>query len=336
LTSPSLASFTIKDESQKRPEKKPSFGKRLLMSARSSLKSSNGTLVDSKPNHSKVDQVRVLSSSSAASIFAPKLDSGKNKKTAKEVGDIDFRKSKTSLTDVNSASNNLLIIDDHQHRSRRPSGFSILNDESNKYRSLTPNLIINKSTNRTNSNSAIDCCILSNNSAKTAQASHVNINPNNKDANSNFILKTKSPGPSPYRVAPNGRSPCRHHLQPIMRSVTPTSTTRIIFSDKCCKASPKLSVHSSANNSPIKLSAYCINSSSSGTFPTVPATTLSKDSQRSSSVVSLNSASRRQIPIIESTPTKSPTALTYKSACIISNQQAKSRDDETIVTNKFG
>jgi hypothetical protein len=304
LKNPSLISFNLDDGISSgignfskanstcgsKREKKPSLGKRLLMSARSSLKSNAS--VDIKQNN---DQARALSSNSTTSLFSSKAD---KKKSIKDIGDIDFRKSKTSISDGN------FIIDNrctgNHHRSRRQSASSnVMIDETNRQsRAVTPNLIINSSTNRANANSSIDCCIY------------------NHCRDPNFILKTRSPGPPLSCHHQLRHSPAHHSKSPFhrpqLRSVTPNSSTRIIFADKTTKSS-----HSINNNSPIKLSSYCINTTNS-----------MKDeissNHRSSSAVSVN---RKQIPIETDVGVNSP-ALSYKSACMINQTKSKSNLNE--------
>ena len=312
LKNPSLISFNLDDgissgvgnfskanSSGSKREKKPSFGKRLLMSARSSLKSN--TSADIKQNS---DQVRALSSNSTASLFSSKAD---KKKSAHDIGDIDFRKSKTSFNDAN------LVIDNkcssNHHRSRRQSASSnvLVDDMNRQSRAVTPNLIINSSTNRLNANSAIDCCIY---------------NSNHHCRDGNFILKTRSPGPPStchhqlrHSPAHPSKSPFHnHHHHHQLRSITPTSSTRIIFADKITKSSHSIN----NNNSPIKLSSYCINTANSSKDE------VSSSNQRSSSAVSVN---RKQIPIEADVIVNSP-ALSYKSACIINQTKSKSNLNE--------
>ena len=115
LANPSMASFistgdercSLKETTS--GEKKLSIGKRLLQSARSSLKSQSS-------------KNKTLASNSAASI---------SNKNLFHIADIDFRKSRASLIDDN------LLIDGG---SNVPTYYRQINSKNDRLRSLTPNI----------------------------------------------------------------------------------------------------------------------------------------------------------------------------------------------------
>jgi hypothetical protein len=162
--------------SKSKGEKKLSLGKRLLQSARSSLKSNNSSVSSKKSNSSSASKKLA----SASSVSFKKEDENANKNLA----DIDFRKSRTSIFD------DTLLIDGTSFSPipamhppmppKRPATSLAVSSSDFKLRNQTNNF---------------------------SSASVSNF-ASNKD--SNFILKTRSPAANQQNIKPTFRSltPC--------------------------------------------------------------------------------------------------------------------------------